>query len=68
MCRFFPAKAALNPCHATPATQTPAAAHRCRAPHCADPEGLRPLKFLATRWHIAFSSMLVLGLLLSTLM
>lgn len=34
----------------------------------ADPEGLRPLKFLATRWHIAFSSMLVLGLLLSTLM
>lgn len=34
----------------------------------ADPEGLRPLKFLATRWHIAFSSMLILGLLLSTLM
>ncbi|EFN57404.1 hypothetical protein CHLNCDRAFT_48633 [Chlorella variabilis] len=33
-----------------------------------NPEGLRPLKFLATRWHIAFSSMLILGLLLSTLM
>ena len=34
----------------------------------ADPDGLKSLKFLATRWHIAFSSMLVLGLLLSTLM
>ena len=25
---------------------------------------LRPLKMLATRWHIVFSSMLILGLLL----
>ncbi|KAI3438518.1 hypothetical protein D9Q98_000946 [Chlorella vulgaris] len=33
-----------------------------------NPVGLQRLKFLATRWHIAFSSMLVLGLLLSTLM
>ena len=43
-----------------------------RPPTClptgADPEGLAKLKFLATRWHIAFSAMLVLGLLLSTLM
>jgi hypothetical protein len=37
-------------------------------PAAADPVGLQRLKFLATRWHIAFSSMLVLGLLLSTLM
>lgn len=34
----------------------------------ADPDGLKRLKFLATRWHIAFSAMLVLGLTLSTLM
>lgn len=33
-----------------------------------NPEGLKKLKFLATKWHIAFSSMLVLGLFISTLM
>lgn len=33
-----------------------------------NPDGLKRLKFLATRWHIAFSAMLVLGLTLSTLM
>lgn len=42
---------------------------RARVPLAApaDPEALRPLKFLATKWHIAFTAMLVLGLLLSTL-
>lgn len=33
-----------------------------------DPEALRPLKFLATRWHIGFSSMLILGLIVQKLM
>lgn len=33
-----------------------------------DPEALRPLKFLATKWHIAFSSMLILGLIVQKLM
>jgi len=34
----------------------------------ADPDGLKTLKFLATKWHIAFNSMVVLGLYLSTWM
>lgn len=42
-------------------------ARRCPPP-CTDPDGLKTLKFLATKWHIAFSAMTVLGLLLSTLM
>ena len=33
-----------------------------------DPEKLRPLKFLATRWHIGFTSMLALGLLVRRMM
>lgn len=40
----------------------------CLLARAADPDGLKTLKFLATKWHIAFSGMLVLGLLLSTLM
>lgn len=37
-------------------------------PPPADPEALRPLKVLATKWHIAFGAMLSLGLVLQTLM
>ena len=33
-----------------------------------NPDGLKSLKFLATRWHIAFSSMLILGLIVAKLM
>lgn len=42
--------------------------HAAILPHATDPDGLKTLKFLATKWHIAFSAMTVLGLLLSTLM
>ena len=60
---WLPPSAAPEPC------PPPLPAAAC-LPAClpADPDGLKALKFLATRWHIAFSSMLVLGLLLSTLM
>lgn len=33
-----------------------------------NPKALKNLKFLATRWHIAFSSMLMLGLIVAKLM
>jgi 1,4-dihydroxy-2-naphthoate phytyltransferase len=33
-----------------------------------NPDTLKSLKFLATRWHIAFSSMLILGLIVAKLM
>ena len=33
-----------------------------------NPKALSTLKFLATRWHIAFSSMLILGLIVAKLM
>lgn len=36
--------------------------------HGENPSALKSLKFLATRWHIAFSSMLILGLLVAKLM
>ena len=36
--------------------------------HAEDPAKLRTLKMLATRWHIAFGGMLILGLLVQKLM
>lgn len=36
--------------------------------HPDEPDLLRPLKVLATRWHIGFTSMLALGLLVAKLM
>lgn len=36
--------------------------------HADDAESLRPLKMLATKWHIGFSSMLILGLIVQKLM
>ncbi len=58
--------------HWQPCAPRPAGPASSTAPHSpsapADPDGLKRLKFLATRWHIAFNSMLVLGLFLSTLM
>ena len=57
---------------ARPPARPPARLTFAVLPHCAparaDPEGLRPLKFLATRFHMAFSAMICLGLLISTLM
>lgn len=59
----------IEPTDVCPLQDFRIAGPRCPPPStAADPDGLKTLKFLATKWHIAFSAMLVLGLLLSTLM